>query len=265
MATITINQTEIYYEIHGDGEETIVFSHGLLWSGKMFQSQLDFFKARYRCVAYDHRGQGRSTDSARAFDMEDLYNDGKAFIEALNLGPCHFVGLSMGGFIGMRMAARNPELIKSLILLDTSADAEPFKFKYSVLNTIVKFFGVPSVSTKVMPIMFGQKFLNDPSRTSELAYWKGQLDSNRKSITQSVSAVIHRKAVATEIPSIKCNVLVVVGDQDVATIPEKSIRIHNLIPKSTLKIIEGAGHSSSIEEPQKVNQAIDEFLKLQKS
>ncbi len=260
MAIIKINGVELYYEIHGEGAETIVFSHGLLWSGRMFQQQIDALKASYRVVVYDHRGQGRSSESPSSFDMETNYEDALAFIKALNLAPCHFAGLSMGGFVAMRLAARNPEWIKSVILMDTSADEEPHTFKYSLLNALVKAFGVKAVTNKVMPIMFGKKFLEDPERTNERTYWTQQLESNKKSITKAVNAVISRKSVYHEIPVIKCPVLILVGDLDVATVPEKSIRIHNQITNSRLKVIEGAGHSSSIEEPEKINQAILAFL-----
>jgi len=260
MAKINVNGVELYYEIHGEESETIVFSHGLLWSGRMFEKQVDALKANYKVVVYDHRGQGRSSESSEGFTIEDNYEDALALIKALNLAPCHFAGLSMGGFVAMRLAARNPDLIKSVILMDTSADEEPHTFKYTLLNTVVKLMGVKAVTNKVMPIMFGTKFLNDPSRVKEREFWKKQLESNKKSITKAVNAVISRKSVYHELPVIKCPVLIIVGDLDVATVPEKSIRIHNQLTNSRLKVIDGAGHSSSIEEPEKINQAILEFL-----
>jgi len=57
--------------------------------------------------------------------MENLYSDAVGFIEALDCAPCHFVGLSTGGFIGLRIGIRRPDLVKSLVLMDTSADDEP--------------------------------------------------------------------------------------------------------------------------------------------
>jgi pimeloyl-ACP methyl ester carboxylesterase len=54
-----------------------------------------------------------------------LTADAAALIERLRLAPCHFVGLSMGGFVGMQLAAQKPDLLKTLTLLDTSADPEP--------------------------------------------------------------------------------------------------------------------------------------------
>ena len=85
MATIKINGAEIYYEIHGHGPETMLFSHGLLFSGKMFKDQVDYFKARYKCVVYDHRGQGRSEVTENGYDMDSVYEDAIALIRELNM------------------------------------------------------------------------------------------------------------------------------------------------------------------------------------
>ncbi len=260
MATIDINGTSIYYEIHGEGKETLLFSHGLLWSGKMFGPQVDYFKTRFRVVTYDHCGQGRSGGRATGYDMDSLTDDAASLIEKLNLGPCHVAGLSMGGFVAMRLAARRPELVKSLILMETSAGPEVYTFKYNLLNTVVKLFGVKVVTNQVMPIMFGQTFLNDANRTDEKAHWTKELQSNQKSIVKAVKGVIDREGIVDELRNITIPTLIVVGDEDVATPPDKAKTIHEHIAGSELKIIKGAGHTSTIEEPRQVNQAIEKFL-----
>lgn len=255
-----VNGTRLYYEIHGSGKETIVFSHGLLWSGKMFAKQVESFKNRYRCVVYDHRGQGRSDVPEKGYDMETIYEDALGLIRVLALSPCHFAGLSMGGFVAMRLAIRNPELLKSVILMETSADAEPFKFKYTLLNTIVKLFGVKTITHKVMPIMFGQTFLNDPVRMEEVAFWRDELNANKKTIVRAVEGVIHRNTVFDDLKLITLPTLIMVGSEDVATVPEKAERIKTQIEQAQLVTIQNAGHSSSVEEPEQVNTAMNNFI-----
>ena len=116
MPHIEVNGTRLYYEETGDGPETIVFSHGLLMSGDMFAAQVEYFSDRYRCIVYDHRGQARSAVTDRGYDMDTLTGDAAALLQARVDGPCHFAGLSMGGFVGMRLAIRQPELLKSLTM-----------------------------------------------------------------------------------------------------------------------------------------------------
>lgn len=260
MANIKINGADIYYEIHGESPETMVFCHGLLWSGKMFKAQVDYFKARYKCVTFDHRGQGRSEVTEEGYDMDALYQDTITLIQELNLGPCHLAGLSMGGFVAMRVAARNPELVKSLTLMETSAEPELFKFKYNLLKTIAGLFGVGSVANKVMPIMFGQTFLNDPNKKEDIQFWKHELVSNKKTITRAIKGVIDRNGITEELGNIQAPTLIIVGDEDVATPPEKARNIKLKIPQANLALIKKAGHSSTIEEPMQVIDAMEIFL-----
>src|SRR4051812_42503438 len=128
MATFELDGMSLYYEDTGPGStgETIAFSHGLLWGTELFAPQIAALKARYRCIAWDHRGQGKSgSDHRDTIDMELVWQDAVQLLEAKVAGPVHFCGLSMGGFVAMRMAARRPDLVRSVILLETSSDPEP--------------------------------------------------------------------------------------------------------------------------------------------
>lgn len=265
MPQIEINGTTLYYEDTGPGTtgETVIFSHGLLWDASMFAAQTAHLQGRYRVIAYDHRGQGRSADdTAASISMETVYADAVALIEALKLGAVHFAGLSMGGFVAMRLGARRPDLARSLILMETSADPEPPENvpKYRKLNFIARWLGLGLVAAKVMPIMFSRDFMGDPARAAERRHWQQKLTRNRRSIWRAVNGVIDRKGIYDELPRIPCPVLVMVGDQDTATVPAKAERIHAAIPQSRLVRIAKAGHSSSVEQPAAVNAALDAFL-----
>lgn len=228
----------------------------------MFERQVEAFRERYRVITYDHRGQGQSSAPADGYDMETVYADAVALIEGLQLAPCHFAGLSMGGFVGMRLAARQPDLLRSLILLDTSADPEPEanRPKYRLLNNVVRWIGMWPVVRPVMKIMFSQTFLHDPARHADRARWIAELKTNRPTITKAVEGVITRQGVRDELSRITLPTLIIVGDEDVATVPDKARRIHEKLVGSQLVIIPRAGHTSSVEEPAAVNAAIGQFL-----
>jgi 3-oxoadipate enol-lactonase len=260
MAEIRIRNCSYYFEMYGQGPETIVLAHGLLWSGEMFHKQVRHFKEKYRIIVYDHRGQGRSEVTPRGYDMDELYKDAVALIEALELGPVHFGGLSMGGFIGLRIAARRPDLLRSLILMETSAQAEPNIFKYGILNMLVKLFGVASVAGPVMKIMFGEAFLNDPSRKEERETWRSNLLKNKKTIVRAVEGVLRRKGVEAELQNIQCPTLILVGTDDKATTPEKAEFLNSNISNSKLVYVQDAGHTACIEAPKQYNEAIQSFL-----
>lgn len=263
MPHIIVNDARLYYEEHGDGPQTVIFAHGLLWSGQMFAQQVAVLQQRYRCITFDWRGQGQSEVTQAGYDMESLYADTLALIDALGVKAYHFVGLSMGGFIGMRLAARCPDAVASLILLGTSADPEPTANipKYRMLNLVGRWLGFGLVVAQVMQIMFGQKFLNDPMRAQLRQEWRRRMLANHRiGVTRATTGVIARLSIADQLHTIKAPTLILVGDQDVATPPTVARRIHARIPQSQLAIIPGAGHTSTVEEPEAVNAAILAFL-----
>ena len=260
---LTINGVRLWVEDTGGSGPPIMFSHGLLWSTRMFDAQVATLRSRYRCISWDHRGQGQSdVPKLRAISIEDCYADAVALIEQLGVAPVHIVGLSMGGFVAMRLAARRPDLVRSCVLLETSAEAEPAENvpKYRTLNRMAKWFGLRIVANKVMPIMFGTTFLSDPARSVERDVWRERLSRNRRDIWRAVNGVIEREAIMPELGHITAPTLIMVGDEDVATVPLKSERIHAAIRGSKLVRIPHAGHSSSIEQPVHVTAAIEAWV-----
>lgn len=251
---------KLFYEEAGEGE-VLFFSHGLLFDHRMWIQQVKHFSKNFRCIAHDHRAQGKSVATGTA-DMELLYSDVLALLDQVApQQPVHFVGLSMGGFMGMRVAARQPHRLKTLTLLETSADEEPNKFKYNLLNTVFKLGGGKLVSQKIINILFGKNSLQDPTLQPFIAEWKKTIEGYPPTISQAVKGVIDRKGVFDELKNITVPTLIGVGEDDIATKPEKAERIHQQIKNSQLHLIPKAGHSSCLEQPEIVNQLIENFLK----
>lgn len=256
-----VSGAKLHYEITGDGAETIVFSHGLLMSGAMFADQAAALAPDYRCICYDHRGQGQSEITEGGYDMDSLAVDAAELIEALDAAPCHFVGLSMGGFVGMRLALTRPELLRSLVLMDTSADPEPNRKPYRRLAFVGRWLGFRPVVDRVMKIMFGRTFLEDPAKAARREHWRRHLLSlDRRGTYRAAHGVIDRDGVYDRLGRIATPTLILVGEEDVATVPEKSERMRDAIPGARMIRIPGAGHSSSIEQPEGVTEAIRTFL-----
>ncbi|WP_157058978.1 alpha/beta hydrolase [Loktanella sp. 5RATIMAR09] len=114
----------VHYVEAGSGPETIVYSHGCLMSHRMFDDQSTALSSSARVIAFDHRCQGDSEKVQTEFALQDLVDDAAALISETCDSPIHFVGMSTGGFVGMRLALYKPKLLKSLALIDTSADHE---------------------------------------------------------------------------------------------------------------------------------------------
>jgi len=265
MATLDIDGVALYYEDTGPGStgETIVFSHGLLWGTELFAPQIAALRGRYRCIAWDHRGQGRSgADHRDCIGMELVWQDAVRLLETVAGGPVHLCGLSMGGFVAMRMAARRPDLVRSLMLLETSSDPEPIDnvARYRLLTRVTKLLGPKVIKNKVAAIMLGKTILGDKARRAELATFV-DLMARRRDIWRAVNGVVDRAGVHHELARIKAPTLVVVGDEDVATPRPKAERIASAIAGATLVTIPRAGHSSPVEEPALVTAALEGFLR----
>jgi 3-oxoadipate enol-lactonase len=253
----------LHVEDTGGEGPPVLFSHGLLWDTRLFAPQVAALRARHRCIAYDHRGQGRSEVTADGYDMDTLAEDAAALIERLGVAPVHFVGLSMGGFVGLRLAIRRPELLRSLVLIDTSAGPEaPGNVpRYRVLNLIARWFGFRPVVDRVLPIMFGRTFLADPARAAERAEYRARLLAlDRSGTPRAVRGVIERAGVEGELRHIRTPTLVIVGAEDVATPPAKAQALAAGIAGARLVQVPAAGHTSTLEQPAAVNAALADFL-----
>lgn len=264
MPHLNVNGCNLYYEEHGDGPETIVFSHGLLWSTDLFKYQIEHLKNKYRIIAYDHRGQGKSEITKDGYDIENIYEDGKALVEKLGLPmPVHWAGLSMGGFVGMRLAARNPEMVKSLVLMNTGANGEDLKTKVlnSILCKVVNVAGIPPVRAEVQKTLFGKDFPKNKERADDVQEWtKDRLLALDRKITRAVKGIQPRKNILKELKNIKCATLIIAGDQDKAQKPKLSEDMHKVIENSRYELVKGAGHTGAIETHETYTKLIDEFL-----
>lgn len=242
---------------------TVVFGHGLLFSGWMFNDQVAALRDTYRCVTIDWRGQGATPPARSGYDMDTLADDAVALVEHLGTAPVHYVGLSMGGFVGQRVAARRPDLVRSLTLLDTSAEHESPRnaVEDALLAHIYLLAGITPVQRQVEKVMFGPTFLADPRSRPLIDEWIAQLHgASRIGIRNAVMGVVLRKPVLAELPHISAPTLVIVGADDVPTPVRRSQTIAEHIAGATLEIVPDAGHSSTIEQPEAVTKLLREFL-----
>lgn len=262
MSQIRVNNVELYYEETGSGSEAMLFSHGFLMDHTMYAAQIEAFKDEFRCVAYDHRGHGRSEAITSAYDLDALVDDAIALIESLELAPVHFVGMSTGGFVGLRLALRRPELLKSLVLIDTSADPEAKEkvSQYNLLLKTVNLVGWKPVIGRVMPILFYEVFLKDPQRQDEVKKWRNIITGhNTKAVTAFAKAIFYRDSVTDQLGTIKTPTVVIVGKHDAATPTTYAQTMADRIHDTRMRVIADAGHSSPVEKPRAVAEAMRGF------
>ena len=109
--------------------------------------------------------------------MEDLVADAVAIIEQTGAAPCHFVGLSTGGFVGMRLALHRPDLMRSVVLMGTSAEAEPLRnrIKYRPMFLALRVVGFGSLLDTTMKLMFGRRSRWERARSRRTRHRRTQV------------------------------------------------------------------------------------------
>lgn len=261
MPNINVNGLDVFYTEQGSGDETLVFGHGLLMDTSMWDAVAPAFANQYRVICFDFRGQGKTADPGQDYDIDTLVKDVSAFIQTISTKPVHYVGLSMGGMVGLPLAARHPGLLRSLVLLDTSAQAEPWwnKIKYAIMTLIVKLVGVKPLVPAMLPLMFGKSTLNNPAKREIISYWTQKLLALKKTIVGPVSGVTKRRDITNELVNIKCPTLMIVGDEDLTTPLSCAENIAAHIANVELKIIPQCGHSSALEKPDAVSDLMKQF------
>jgi pimeloyl-ACP methyl ester carboxylesterase len=265
---IVVDGVTISYSDTGEPPEvanapTVVFGHGLLFGGSVFEHQIARLRSRYRCIALDWRGQGDSPPTVDGYDMDTLTEDAVGFIRALGVAPVHWVGLSMGGFVGLRIGARHGEILRSLTLLNTSAHAEdPDKQReYKRLAWAQQLIGFRTIAPMVTQHLFGPSYRTDPHNRPHLKRWSRAVsERNSRGVRKAVYGVAGRAGVDHEIAAITVPTLVLVGADDSATPPEEARYITSLIPGAQHRVIADCGHTSTLEQPDTVTELLGVFL-----
>ena len=239
----------------------IVFIHGFPFSHEMWRPQLDFLPKSFRAIAYDVRGHGQADVGDGQYTIELFVDDLISLIDSLKIEQAILCGLSMGGYIALRAAERNPERVRALILADTrpEADGNDAKVKRTATVRVVKTEGVKSFAENFVKAVFAPASFR--SLPTEVEFIKQLIAANSSlGICGTAIALAARTDTTASLAAIRVPTLILVGEHDALTPPAASEAMDRLIPNSTLKIIRNAAHMSNLENPADFNAALIEFL-----
>lgn len=261
MTQIDVRGTTLHVVDEGPRDApAIVFGHSLFFDHEMFTPAVEQLKGEFRCVRYDHRGQGASARAPREqLDMDELTEDAAALIEALELAPCTYVGNSLGGFIALRLAARRPDLVRSVVVAGSSGDVEESKAEFEPLVEAMGTGGVAPVLDVVTHIMLGDTSMGG-SRPELLEATRERLGRLGPEIADPAWQVVQRRAVLDELGGVDLPVLILAGREDHAYPVPKSEQLAEAITGARLEILEDVGHSVLLEDADRSVALIREHL-----
>lgn len=247
-----------YYDSGEMHLPAIILVHGFPFTHQMWDEQIEFLKGAYRTITYDVRGFGESVSDDHFFTMETLSNDFLELMDHLELKTTIALGLSMGGYIVLRAHEKAPERFSGLVLADTqaTADSDDTKIKRSATLLAIKEKGLE---------VFADTFLKNvlakhESMEKVQPLYKIITGTKKAGIMGALLALISRTDTSKSLRKITVPTLILVGEKDFITTTDASLKMHEHIPLSEMKIIEQAGHLSNIDCPEEFNLALAAFL-----
>ncbi|MFA5944973.1 MAG: alpha/beta hydrolase [Candidatus Thermoplasmatota archaeon] len=259
---------DLSHSVHGprDGP-TLLLVHGFPFDRAMWRFQVAALTgAGYRVVVPDLPGFGRSEDPGRKdAPLESV--DGMAaelllLLDRLRIAKITPVGFSMGGYVALAVAAKAPDRLSGLILLDTRAEPDSTEAKAKRDVTIAQ---VQEHGTRALAIAMMANQLTEATRGKERLLAEEvremMLRQPKESVVAALKALRDRPDRRDLLPTLSVPVLVVVGDQDKVTPLDSAKTMLGASRNGELKVIAGAAHLTPMEQPDEVNEVLIGWLR----
>jgi pimeloyl-ACP methyl ester carboxylesterase len=254
------NGLEIAYERVGEGPP-IVFAHGAATDARMWQPQLAGLSDEFTVVAWDEPGAGRSSNVPTDIGLADYAHYLAALIDGVGLGPAHVAGLSWGGTVVLELYRHHPELVATLILVDTYAGWKGSLPEEEVRARVEGYRGMLAVPAGAFDPTLPGLFAGEPP-----AEFVPLLDAMASDVRpESMGAALSVMANADQrdvLPRIAVPTLLIWGEQDERSPLRVAQQFQQAIPDAKLVVLPRAGHMSNLERPEPFNDAVRGFCRV---
>lgn len=266
MNRITLATVDLAYIDRGAGQP-VVLLHGFPLDHTMWSAQIDALSRTCRVIAPDLRGFGQSSlgnaDPARGVTMEQYADDVAALLDALEIKvPIVLVGFSMGGYIAWQFARKHQIRLRALIQCDTRAAADTDEARANRLKMAEKIheWGSGRVAEMMGPKLFANGTFE---KNSEIVQELRQVveRTSPAAIAAAQRGMATRPDMTNFLPTINLPTLILAGVEDALIPPTEMQQIADTIPHGQYVEIPNAGHMTTIENPEAVNEALLRFLK----
>ncbi len=253
-----IDSGRLYYEVTGGGD-AVVLLHGFGCDTRLWNDLAPMLADRYRVVAYDQRGYGRSTLPAGPYAPHD---DLAALLDALDIGRAHLVGLSRGGGIALDATLTYPDRVRSLTLVDAMLGGYRWSPEFRAMNsataTLARDVGLGEAKTYWLRTSLLESAWRRPGAgegcAAMLADYSGWHWLNADPARNLRPPAIER------LGEVAVPTLVIVGEEDIADFRQIADRLAADIPGAQLVVLPRVGHMSNMEDPVPFNQIVLSFL-----
>jgi 3-oxoadipate enol-lactonase len=255
----TFSAPQLHVTVQGEGLP-VVMSHALGLDLHMWDALAARLAPTMTVLRYEHRGHGESAVPPGPYAMDDLVDDAARVIREWGRGPVAWIGLSMGGMVGQGLALHHPELLRGLVLANTTARyPEAAAATWAARITAVEKGGMAAVADAVVERYLGADFrAAHPDQTAALRAKLLRCDpAGYVACCRAVASVDWLDRLA----NVRMPALVMAGGRDVGATPEMARAIADRIAGAELVIFDEASHLSVAEMPDLFHDSVAGFLK----
>lgn len=243
-------------------KSNILFLHAFPFTAEMWENQNDYFSKKYNCFSPTLPGFGASSLPDHAITFEYYVDYILQYLEKNNLKKSIWCGLSMGGYLALRLYERAPEFCQGLILSDTKAGADANTAKLKRWDTIKAINNLANDLPKFHETQWNALIGESSQSNFQLKdhFQKLISQSSAKGIIAGLAALATRTDSLSMLTQIKVPTLILVGDEDKVTPLTEAELLHKSIKNSYLTILKKCGHLSNLERPEIFNKELEAFF-----
>lgn len=250
-----------YFVEKGIGENVIIFIHGIGLDHSMYEDQISFFSKKYRVIAYDMLGHGKSYKPRGDYKLTHYSNQLLSLIENEKVKKVNIVGFSMGALVAQLFAIKHPDKVKTLTLLNSVANRND-RQRREILERVnaVKSHGHHSTIDAAITRWFTDDFLkNNPSLIKNIIFLLKRNQTKDFLKSYIVFATSDQK-LWSKINMIESPTLIITGEDDIGSTTQMSMELKNEIKNSMINIFPNVKHMLPIEASNKLNKYLFDFL-----
>lgn len=261
MKTFDYNNTDVYYNIYGNGD-AIVLLHGFAEDSRIFNHQVNYLKAYYKVIVPDLPGSGQSGLLKKDnVTIEEYAHCIFNLLQQEGIRSCKMFGHSMGGYITLAFAEKYPPFLSAYGLIHSNASAdneEKIKTRKQGIKLINEYGAYPFIKNTV-PNLFSNVFKKSNSNVIEELIERGRQFS-KEALIQYYAAMINRPDRCNVLKEASVPVLFIIGTDDVAAPLDIVINQVHLPFYSHIHIMNNVGHMSMLESPEQLNKFLLSFI-----
>lgn len=257
MAIIKVNDLAVNYDTSGAGP-AVLFIHGLGSSTRDWEMQVPFFSKNFQVVTYDVRGHGKSDKPPGPYSVPLFAQDATGLIKALDLQKTNVVGISMGGMIAFQLAIDAPDLINSLVIVNSGPELVIRTMK-DRMNLWQRRLIVRLLGMRKMGAVLGGRLFPKPEHEEIRQLFADRWAENDTRAYQDAMNALVGWSVSDRLSQIACPVLVIAADEDYTPISAKEAYVKKL-RDAEFVVVPDSRHATPVEHPEVFNQVVDSFL-----